>query len=1006
MAQNPDSRAARASFAPWVVLALGVLLTLAGAAWTRQAQVARTAAQLDAEAATVRRDLTETLHTYEEVMIGLRGLILAKGDLEAGTFHAYVTDSELLARHRSLLSITFGYYVQPEGREALLRRLRAEWAPRGVAFDLKPPGERPDYFVLGYGEPLDANLKVLGTDTLTIPGNRPSMEQTMATNQVVASGPIAVVQYQGPDPGLLLRVAVPRRGLRGAPGDWRSGTLGCLTCVFRASQLIQDSLGAAVLGRADVWITDLGPSTGGPPATAEGAPLFGTPGQGPGRWQRLLKPCPPSVQILNLLGRTWAVHVALRSAAIGEQEWLQPLAVTCLGLIASVLFAGLLGAEQRLGQRARLLATRMTRVYLEVGEELKRSQANLSAVIGSTSDLVWSVGLDHRLLTFNPALAEHLLKSYGTIAQVGGRLTDCLPPDRARLWPHFYDRVLVDGSYQIEYPLGADKILDMTFHPILQNDQVVGVSIFGKDITERKKAEEALRASEENTRKILDRAPMGIYRRDLDGTFVYSSPGLWKQFGCETLEAFQGDYADFRQRWSHPEQHDTFKAILLRDGKVEGYVNQARLRSGEPRWHLLFAYLDPAEPRYFDGFSIDVTQLKRAETEQVKIKEQLHQSQKMEALGQLAGGVAHDFNNMLMGIIGAAELLASESDPLDPVLKDKYLNMILQAASRAGELTRQLLASARKDEQPFSPVDMRQVVKDALAILERTLDKRVTLHLEDQASGTVVLGKASMLANMFMNMGINAGQSMPEGGALTFILRTVHLDQAFCAGSAFALAPGPHVHVEVRDSGCGMSEAVRSRIFEPFFTTKAPGQGTGLGLAVVYGTVQDHGGAVHVYSEAGVGTAFHVYLPLAAAAAEELGPVSKPRSGTGTILVVDDEELLRVTVQVMLTQLGYTVLTAANGAEGLALFREAHGTLDLVILDMIMPVMSGRQAFELMRELDPGVPVLLSSGFSKAEDLQEMTRAGLRGFIMKPYRILELSQAVAQALGRARPAGL
>ena len=1007
MAQNPNLRATRASFAPWVVLALGALLSLGGAAWTRQAQVARTAAQVGAEGAAVRRDLTETLHTYEEVMIGLRGLIMAKGDLDFETFHDYVTDSELLARHRSLLSVTFGYFVDPAGRDAFVRRMRGEWAVRGVAFAIQPPGERPDYFVLGYGEPLAPNLKVVGTDTLTIPGNRETLEQTVATGQVVLSGPIAVVQYQGPDPGVLLRVAVPRRGLaRGATlADRRRATLGCLTCVFRASQLVRDSLGPALLARNDVWIRDLGPSSPGAPRTGAGLPVFGAPVPEPGRWQRLLKPCPPSVQVLDLLGRAWAVHVTMRSTAVGEQEWLQPLAVAGLGLIATFLFAGLLGAEQRVGQRARLMATRMTQEYLDVGDELKRSQANLSAVIGSTTDLVWSVGLDYCFLTFNPALAEHLLKSYGTVAKVGASLSECLPPERARLWPHLYERVVQEGSYQLEYPLNGDQILDFTFHPILQYDQVVGISIFGKDITERKKVEEALRASEENTRKILDRAPMGIYRRDLEGAFAYSSPGLWKQFGCASREQFEQDYPDFRQRWSHPEQHQAFTAKLLKDGKVEGFVNKARLKSGEPRWHLLFAYLDPADPRYFDGFSIDVTLLKLAEAERVKIKEQLHQSQKMEAIGQLAGGIAHDFNNMLMGIIGAAELLASEADPLAPALKNKYLNMILQAANRAGDLTRKLLASARKDEQPFSPVDLRQVVADALAILERTLDKRIALQLDDQATGTLVLGNASMLANVFLNMGINAGQAMPDGGTLTFILRTVHLDQAFCEGSAFALTPGQHVQVEVRDSGFGMSAAVRDRIFEPFFTTKLPGQGTGLGLAVVYGTIQDHAGAVHVYSEEGVGTAFHVYLPLAGALAEDQAPVSAPLKGTGTILVVDDEELLRATIQAMLTQLGYTVLTAADGLQAMAVFRQAHATLDLVILDMIMPVMAGRQAFEQMRALDPSVPVLLSSGFSKAEDLQEMTQAGLSGFIMKPYRILELSKAVALALGTARAAG-
>jgi len=604
----------------------------------------------------------------------------------------------------------------------------------------------------------------------------------------------------------------------------------------------------------------------------------------------------------------------------------------------------------------------------------------------------------YRLLTFNSALSDHLIRNHGRRPEVGGSLAECLPAERARLWNHLYDQVLNEGAFQIEYPMGNDQILDLALHPIVQNGEVVGISVFGKDITERKKAEEFLRASEQKYRNIVDRAPMGIFRRDLAGTFVSSSPGLWKMFDCETAEAFAEDYPSSARRWTRQDDHDAFIARLLKHGRVEGYVNKVRLKTGAIRWHLLFAYLDPGDPRFFDGFSIDVTQLKRAEAERTKMKEQLHQSQKMDAIGQLAGGIAHDFNNMLMGIIGAVELLIGDGGELTPEQRAKYLNMILAAAGRAGDLTRKLLATSRKDENPFTPVDVCQVVKDTIALLERTLDKRITLNLDDRADHGWVVGNASMLGNIFMNMGINAGHAMPDGGVLTFTLTQVRLDESFCAGSTFDLIPGPYLQVEVNDTGSGMAETVRNRVFEPFFTTKLPGQGTGLGLSMAYGAVQDHGGAIHVYSEVGVGTAFHIYLPLSTALTLPNEPQALAVSGSGTILLVDDEEMIRVMTHAMLTQLGYTVLTAANGEEAVASFRTTHETLGLVILDMIMPVMSGRQAFSLMQAVDPGVPILLSSGFSKEEDLAEMTRAGLAGFLRKPYRINDLSLAVAQFL--------
>ena len=982
-----------------MVVVLGAVLSLVAAGWVRHVQVARTAAQVRTEAAVVRQDLAESFRTYEEVMNGLRGLVLARGGLDRQTLHDYVGDLKLLDRYPGLMAITFGQFVDRAGRPAFEGRLRKEWASQGVAFAVRPPEVHDEAFILAYGEPLAMNRKVLGTDTLGLANNHWSLDEALDTGRMVASRPLQVIQYEGGDPGLLLRLAVNPRGEASASmAERRKASLGCINCVFRVAQLLQDSLGQVTLGRDDIWIEDQGSSHPGPFPAESPLPVFGQAPAAPPRWERLLKPSTPSLQVLDLYGRQWAVHVAMKKPFLGEQEWLQPLGVACLGGMATLLFAGLLRAETRVGQRSHLLASRMTRQLQEVGEELKRSQAHFAAVIESTTDLIWSVDRDFRLLTFNAALSDHLFQNYHRRPEVGGSLADCLPPERARLWAHLYEQVLKDGAFQIEYPLWNDQIMDLALHPIIQNDAVVGVAVFGKDITERKKAEEFLRASEEKYRKIVDRAPMGIFRRDLAGTFVASSPGLWKQFECDSAEAFAREYPDAARRWSRPEVHEAFVARLLKDGQVEGYVNKARLKSGAFRWHMLFAYLDKGDPRYFDGFSIDVTQLKLAEAERIKIKEQLHQSQKMDAIGQMAGGIAHDFNNMLMGIIGAAELLANEDADLTPDRRAKYLNMILTAADRAGELTRKLLASSRKDESPFGPVDARQVVKDTLSLLERTLDKRITVTLEDRAEGAWVLGNASMLANVFMNMGINAGHAMPEGGTLAITLQQVHLDEASCAGSSFELEPGPFLEVEVRDNGCGMDETVRTRVFEPFFTTKVTGQGTGLGLAMAYGAIQDHRGAIHVYSEPGVGTAFHVYLPLSSYLGAEAEPQAQVMPGTGTILVVDDEEMIRVMTHAMLTQLGYTVLTAANGEEALARFRDTHSALSLVILDMIMPVMSGRQAFELMRAVDPGVPVLLSSGFSKEEDLAEMTRSGLAGFLRKPYRVNELSSAVAQVL--------
>jgi CheY-like chemotaxis protein len=300
-------------------------------------------------------------------------------------------------------------------------------------------------------------------------------------------------------------------------------------------------------------------------------------------------------------------------------------------------------------------------------------------------------------------------------------------------------------------------------------------------------------------------------------------------------------------------------------------------------------------------------------------------------------------------------------------------------------------------------VDLGRVLRDTVALLERTLDKQIRLTLADGAETAWVRGDASQLANLFMNLGINASHAMPGGGALTFRLAAVQLDARTCSASAFRLEPGRHLRVEVEDTGCGMPPEVLVRVFEPFFTTKAAGKGTGLGLSAAYATVLDHHGAIEVESRVGVGTRFRILLPAGPAGAADPSGAA-PVAGRGTILVVDDEELLRTTYRQMLVGLGYQVLLAGDGQQAVDLFRREHGGIDLVILDMVMPVMGGRQALALMRAIDAQVPVLLASGYADSVEFSGTAALAPSGFLRKPFRLAELSHAIAQALKDRRPA--
>ena len=379
-----------------------------------------------------------------------------------------------------------------------------------------------------------------------------------------------------------------------------------------------------------------------------------------------------------------------------------------------------------------------------------------------------------------------------------------------------------------------------------------------------------------------------------------------------------------------------------------------------------------------------------------KAEEQLHHNQKMDAIGRLAGGVAHDFNNMLGGIIGAAELLEHRLPKNEDF--SKYLGMIMKSAERAAKLAEQLLVFGRKQPIRSSAVDIHGVIHDTVDILRNTVDKRVTINLELDAELSTVFGDLTLLQNVFLNLGINSAQAMPEGGTLSFHTVTNTLDDTYCTDSPFELTPGRYIDIAVRDTGCGMDPEIQGRIFEPFFTTKAQLQGTGLGLAAAYGTVQQHKGEIYAYSESGTGTSFRILLPLTEQDEEREKAPEVCQPGAGVILVVDDEPVLRATAENCLTHCGYEVLLAADGEEAVACYREHSDRIDLVVCDMIMPRMNGRDCFAALKKLNPDVRVLLASGFTQPEDTREMREQGLAGFIMKPFRGVELSRAVADAM--------
>jgi len=381
-------------------------------------------------------------------------------------------------------------------------------------------------------------------------------------------------------------------------------------------------------------------------------------------------------------------------------------------------------------------------------------------------------------------------------------------------------------------------------------------------------------------------------------------------------------------------------------------------------------------------------------TEQRRLEDQFRQAQKMEAVGTLAGGIAHDFNNLLMGIQGRISLLLLEEEPSSNVFTE--LKKVEEYVKSAARLTRQLLGFARGGKYEAKPTDLNAVVARSSEMFGRA-KKEIVIHAKYQEALWSVEADVGQIEQVLLNLYVNAWQAMPAGGELYLQTENTVLDDAY--SQPYDFTPGRYVKISVTDTGIGMTREVRERIFEPFFTTKEKGRGTGLGLASAYGIVKNHGGIINVYSEPGQGSTFTVYLPASeASTTTEPGAPEGIRKGQERILLVDDEEMILAVGRKMLESIGYRVTTAAEGKEAVRLFREGKERIDLVILDMIMPGMGGKETFEQLRSIDPGVNVLLSSGYSLNGSAQEILSKGCRGFIQKPFTLAELSAKVRSIL--------
>ncbi|MBN2163562.1 MAG: response regulator [Pontiellaceae bacterium] len=517
-----------------------------------------------------------------------------------------------------------------------------------------------------------------------------------------------------------------------------------------------------------------------------------------------------------------------------------------------------------------------------------------------------------------------------------------------------------------------------------------------QEIQERKHAENELRRSEGNLRITLDSIGDAVIATDTEGKVTRMNPVAetltgWPQSeasGLPLTTVFNIINAATRQTIDNPVDR------VLITGQVVGLKNHTVLlhRNGSE-----YQIADSAAPiRSDDGTIQGVVLVFRDITEEYAIHEQLKRSEKMSAVGQLAGGIAHDFNNQLTGILGYADILIEELT--DPTLRD-FAKDIRKAAQRSAELTAQLLAFGRKGKYHAHPIDPHEIIADTIKILERSIDKRIRIECNLSPEKTMVMGDSSQLQNAILNIALNARDAMPNGGTLRFQTSSVQLDERFCNSHKIdEIPPGDYIEISISDTGDGMNQETQKHIFEPFFTTKEIGKGTGMGLAGAYGTMRSHHGAIAVHSKPGHGTVMRLYLPRIHMEYISTEKTSRPTVGHAAILLVDDEDLVRKTAEKMLCKLGHKVITCTGGHDAIKFYKQSGAQIDLVILDMIMPDLNGKETAQALSSINPQVRILISSGYSQNDEAGELDKLGIQGFISKPFSLTKLSNSIANAL--------
>ena len=997
-AAGPPARsrldALRRAWPAYVVLACTLLLAVGAWRYAEHTVRANEQERFDRVVATSRSSIDRRLESYLQILMGVRALFGSSHTVERAEFRSYVAGLDLEHRYPSIRGLSWMPRVPAAAQAAHEAQMRRDGAPSG--YQIHPVGDRAEYHPIAFIEPAQAYApRWFGLDAASRPENREAMARARDAGVGAMGQRLALVRQDGGSGVVVFLPLYRAAGPVATVEERRQSFEGFVAASFRPDLLMGELFGSlaqpvdvelfdapeAVPGRL---IYDRDPGTAGPP--------------------RELSRTVPVV----FAGQTWTLRLATLPAFHSLAERLVPYWVLGSGLLISVLAFVITLLQTRALTAARRLGTELQVAERRLRRANERFELAASAVGSAIYDwnmqqgtVVWTQGLTE-MFGYRPEEIEQTYEWW---------IERIHPDDRARIHERFQADMATGHDFEAQYRFRAREgryfdvldrgrfVRDASGRPV----RIVGSML---DVSERQRGEAVLRESEARHRAVLESAMDAFVAMDHEGRVTEFNPAAERMFGHARADVIGRGLADLIIPPAFRDAHRRGLARYLATGEhtiLGARIEVTALRADGTEFpvELTVTVVRMDGPPTFNAYVRDLTEQKRADAARGSLESQLQQAQKMEAVGRLAGGVAHDFNNLLTVISGRAHMLLSRLKPGEPMHRD--VDLIQKTSQRAVALTSQLLAFSRKQVVQPRVLELGPLVADLVPMLQRMIGEDMELVVEPVRGTGRVKVDPSQMQQVLMNLAVNARDAMPSGGRVGLLIRDVEVDEAEALHQS-NLPPGAYVALSVSDTGTGMSEETAAHIFEPFFTTKEQGKGTGLGLSTVYGIVEQSRGHIQVQSELGRGTTFIIHLPRVEeplAADQPADPARRLRTTSRTVLVVDDEpEVLELATEI-LKRVGYSVLEAADGAAALEVAKGHPGEIHLLVTDMVMPGMSGRDLAERLRALRSALPVLYISGY--VQDAAARTALGSEhsAFVAKPFTPEHFTDRVRELLATA-----